>query len=82
MVLYDNDDLNDAISAAKALREKDMSVLLMRKSSRSTIDEYIAHALTHEISKIVYISEDIKLINAEDKSEKALSLDDVLGGAL
>ncbi|MBQ4232611.1 MAG: ATP phosphoribosyltransferase regulatory subunit [Lachnospiraceae bacterium] len=82
MVLYDNDDLSDAISAAKALREKDMSVLLMRKSSRSTIDEYIAHALTHEISKIVYISEDIKLINAEDKSEKALSLDDVLGGAL
>ncbi|MCR4716677.1 MAG: ATP phosphoribosyltransferase regulatory subunit [Lachnospiraceae bacterium] len=82
MVLYQNEDLSQAIKLSKALREKDLSVLLSRKSSRSSLDDYICHALNHEISKIIYMSDDIKIINAETKEEKTATVDEILGGAL
>ncbi len=82
MVLYLNEDLEKAIGIAKALRDRDMSVLLMRKSSKNTVDDYLEHAKAHEISKIIFISDDVKIINVSDKSEKTVVLEDVLGGAL
>ncbi len=82
MVLYQNEDLSEAVKVSKALREKGQSVLMSRKSSRSTLDDYICHANEHEIGKIIYITDSVKLIDVSDKSETNVSIDEVIGGAL
>lgn len=85
MILYMTEFQREATKLAKYFRGQKTTIQLTRKSSRSTIEEYLEHCRKHGIQKIVYLKdckEQATLITVADGCEKTVTLDEIKGGAL
>lgn len=70
MVLYMESFQKEAIQLAKIYRNKELTVQLTRKSSRSTIEEYIGHCEKHGIQKMIYFENDANNVTVIDIATK------------
>lgn len=85
MVLYKTEFQKQAIELARDFRSKDKTVQLTRKSSRSTLDEYIAHCKKHEIQKIIYLENSadcVTVYDVESAASETKTIKEIQGGAL
>ena len=57
MILYEADYRAKAISYTKELRDNNESVMMVRKRSNHTLEEYENYACRYDVKKIVFITE-------------------------
>ena len=63
LCLYENDIKKEALKTASQMREDGLNVLLIRKSSRKTLDDYKKYASDNNFDKICYINNDGNVSN-------------------
>ena len=63
LCLYENDIKKEALKTASQMREEGLNVLLIRKSSRKTLDDYKKYASDNNFDKICYINNDGNVSN-------------------
>lgn len=85
MILYMTQHQKVATQLAQFYRSKARTVQLTRKSSRSTLEEYIEHCKKHGIQRIIYwkdAEDKAVVISVTDGSQQCYTLDELKGGAL
>ncbi len=85
MILYDTKLEREATKLAKQFRGRKQVTQLTRKSSRSTIEEYIGHCKKHGITKMLCMlknGEQVKVIDVDKGTENTIKISEITGGAL